>query len=148
MTEKIIHLEDLFFEVVANCWLAIKNKGKSYIAEKGFDLTFEQFIILSVLEKEEGVNLRILAQKADRDRTSITRMLDGLEKRNLVVRIGDKNDNRQKLVYLTKNGRKLVEDMGCHKEEFIKFFFEGLSRDKMKITIDFVKQVTDRVNKS
>ena len=41
----------------------------------------------------------------------MTRLIDNMEKHSLVVRIPDKSDRRQKLIYLTKKGQDLQEKL-------------------------------------
>ena len=41
----------------------------------------------------------------------MTRLIDGLEKRNLVVRTPDKIDHRQKLIYLTSKGKQFQQEL-------------------------------------
>ncbi len=42
---------------------------------------------------------------------SVTRLIDGLEKRNLVVRTPDKVDRRQKFIYLTNKGKEFQQEL-------------------------------------
>ena len=77
------------------------------ISENGFDVTVEQFSILSVLWYQDGVNQQYLADELDRDKTTIVRILNNMERNNLLVRVYDKSDKRLKRVYLTHKGKEL-----------------------------------------
>ena len=44
-----------------------------------------------------------------RDKPSITRLVDNLEKLNLVKRVASENDRRINMIYLTKQAQKLQE---------------------------------------
>ncbi len=76
-------------------------------AAAGFDVTCEQWSVIVNLGKKNGQSQQELAGLVCKDKTSITRLIDNMEKHNLVVRIPDKNDKRQKLIYLTKKGQDL-----------------------------------------
>ncbi len=76
-------------------------------AAAGYDVTCEQWSVLVHLEKKNGQSQQELAALTCKDKTSITRLIDNMENHNLVVRIPDKNDKRQKLIYLTKKGQDL-----------------------------------------
>ncbi len=78
-------------------------------AEAGHDVTSEQWRILGCLWRRDGQRQQDLANVVHKDKTSITRIIDGMEKRDLVVRIPDKLDRRQKLIYLTDKGKRLRE---------------------------------------
>jgi len=76
-------------------------------AQAGYDVTCEQWSVLINLSKKNGQSQQELVALICKDKTSITRLIDNMEKHNLVVRIPDKNDKRQKLIYTTKKGRDL-----------------------------------------
>ncbi len=75
----------------------------------GFDVTCEQWSVLVNLGKKNGQSQQDLADITCKDKTTMTRLIDNMEKHNLVVRIPDKGDRRQKLIYLTKKGRDLQD---------------------------------------
>jgi DNA-binding MarR family transcriptional regulator len=77
------------------------------LAEAGHDVTIEQWIVLTVLADENGQCQQKLADIIGIDKTSMTRMLDGLQKRNLIRRASDKKDLRFKKIFITPVGRKL-----------------------------------------
>jgi len=68
-------------------------------------------MILLLLWQEDGRSPYLLADIIVKDRAAITRLIDGLEKRNLVVRIKDRNDSRQKQVYLTPKGKAMEKEL-------------------------------------
>src|SRR5690554_1603067 len=57
-------------------------------------LTREQWSILAVLWKNDGCSQQVLAEATYRDKPSITRLIDNLEKEGYVERKADKNDRR------------------------------------------------------
>ncbi len=77
------------------------------LAEAGTGITTDQFRLLTMLWKEDGITQQQLAAQLGRDRASVTRMTDILEEQGIVTRIADKNDRRINLLYLTKKGRDL-----------------------------------------
>ena len=80
-------------------------------AQAGYDVTCEQWSVLVNLGKKNGQSQQDLAGLICKDKTSVTRLIDNMEKHSLVVRIPDKSDRRQKLIYLTKKGRDLQEKL-------------------------------------
>jgi len=79
-------------------------------AQAGHDVTSEQWRILKCLRNKDGQIQQDLADAVNKDKTSITRIIDSMEKRNLVVRIHDKHDRRQNLIYLTNKGKGIIEE--------------------------------------
>ncbi len=77
------------------------------LAEAGAGITTDQFRLLTMLWKADGITQQQLALQLGRDRASVTRMADILEGQGIVTRIPDKSDRRINLLYLTKKGRAL-----------------------------------------
>lgn len=77
------------------------------LAEAGTGITTDQFRLLTMLWREDGITQQQLAAQLGRDRASVTRMTDILEEQGIVTRISDKNDRRINLLHLTKKGRDL-----------------------------------------
>lgn len=75
----------------------------------GLSITPEQYNVLKKLWHEEGKTQIELAHHCNKDRGSITRIIDRLEKQNLIVRIPDQVDKRLNRLYLTKSGKDLKE---------------------------------------
>lgn len=71
------------------------------------EITADQFRLLTLLWKEDGIAQQKLACLLGRDRASVTRMADILENQHLITRIADKEDKRVNLLYLTKKGKEL-----------------------------------------
>src|ERR1700735_439870 len=67
------------------------------IHEQGIDLTFEMLEILSCLWKKAGVNQQELADLTLRDKSGITYLIDNLAKREIVTRVEDEKDRRNRL---------------------------------------------------
>ncbi|RMH74113.1 MAG: MarR family transcriptional regulator [Gemmatimonadetes bacterium] len=84
--------------------------GRSF-HQAGYDVTPEQWKILRNLWEQDGQSQQQLAHCSVKDKASITRLIDGLERRNLVVRIPDQHDRRQKRIYLTHRGKELQKPL-------------------------------------
>jgi DNA-binding MarR family transcriptional regulator len=126
---------------IAFTWLMFRQKGKKMLADMNYDLTFEQVFVLQILEEKDGLKLGDLADKADRERTTMSRMVDGLEKRNLAVRVPDKYDKRQKLVYLTKLGKRRNEQMVPLVDKFIETVFKGVNKKQIESTLETLRAI-------
>lgn len=90
---------------------ALSTRLQSIFTRAGLDVTSEQWMILLLLWKQDGRSPYQIADIIGKDRAGVTRLIDGLEKRNLVVRIKDKNDFRQKQVYLTAKGKAMEKEL-------------------------------------
>ena len=90
---------------------ALAMKLEKNVTEAGFDLSAPQVILLAHIEEAEGINQQTLTNHLARDKTAITRCIDSLEEKNLVVRVPDKTDRRQNMIYLTQKGKEAVPEL-------------------------------------
>jgi DNA-binding MarR family transcriptional regulator len=75
----------------------------------GLEITIEQWSVLYHLWKQDGMSQQELCNRTFRDKPSITRLIDNLEKQKLVKRMPSKEDRRINLVCLTESA-KLLQD--------------------------------------
>jgi DNA-binding MarR family transcriptional regulator len=71
------------------------------------DLTPPQFAVLSVLYCNPNIDQVELAQRLGMDRSTIADLAGRLEDRRLIKRTRDKNDQRRKVLRLTKAGESM-----------------------------------------
>ena len=80
------------------------------LADAGHDLTFSQFIAIKKLAT--GIaSVTDLARAADLNPGAMTRLLDKLEARGLLVREADPSDRRALHIHLTDAGREIWSDI-------------------------------------
>ena len=79
--------------------------------QHGHDVTAEQFAVLVSLWEKEGQAQSELAEHLAKDKTNITRILDGLERRSLIVRRPNAKDRRSYGIHLTQDGRKIKDKL-------------------------------------
>lgn len=73
----------------------------------GYDVTSEQWSILNRLWQKDGINQLEIAEITLKDNASVTRTLELMEKKGLIVRETDPDDRRNRRIYLTKAGKAL-----------------------------------------
>lgn len=91
------------------------------------DLTPEQWVILDNLSQEDGLTQTALAKKSFKNTPTISRIIDVLEKKNLIIRKADADDRRKQKVYLTTSGKNLVKKCAKEISSLRKLSWEGLS---------------------
>jgi DNA-binding MarR family transcriptional regulator len=92
---------------MAELRIYLRQHIQAKIKDQGIDLTFEMLEVMSCLWRRDGINQQEIADFTLRDKSSMTYLLDNLVKRQLVTRVEDENDRRNKLIYLTRQGQEL-----------------------------------------
>ena len=78
-------------------------------AQEDLNITTEQWTVLSCLWKEDRVTQQELCDLTRKDKPSMTRLIDNLERSKLVVRVPHATDRRVNLIHLTQYGASLRE---------------------------------------
>ena len=76
--------------------------------------------ILVELWAKDGLRQQDLAVSVIKDKATIARALDYLEEENIVVRVPDPSDKRNKRIYLTHKGKALHQQIWPHAESVVK----------------------------
>ncbi|MCC5464642.1 MarR family winged helix-turn-helix transcriptional regulator [Pelosinus baikalensis] len=109
-----------------------------------YNITAEQWAVLSRLWEEQGVTQKDLAERTGKDQPNTGRILDKLERKGLVNRIPDTQDRRIVLVFLT--------DTGCElKEKLIPIVTDVLIRAQRGIDdkdITYLKQILEKLSRN
>jgi len=96
-------------------------------------LTMPQFVLLfTINEEKEEVILKDMAEKLGKDKSAILRMIDLLEKKELVRRVVDQNDRRKNQLMVTKKGERLILEFRKIESELNGELLEGLSDADME----------------
>lgn len=72
-------------------------------------LTYTQYLVMIVLWEGDGIALKEMGKKLKLDSGTLTPLLKKLENEGLIKRMRDQKDERNLLVYLTDNGKKLIK---------------------------------------
>ena len=81
---------------------------KSFLSN-GFDLTPEQFLVMDTLWDEGVLNQQQIADSIQKDKNSVTKLLDGLEKKGFIVRTPTGTDRRSKTIVVTKQAEEIKD---------------------------------------
>lgn len=86
---------------------AIVRAYKPYL--KTLDLTYPQYLIMMVLWDQDNVNIKTLIDLTRLDSGSLTPILKRLEIKKILKRVQSTQDERVKVIQLTKQGHTLKE---------------------------------------
>ncbi len=108
---------------------------------KPFKLSHSQYNVLRILRGAGAAGLacrEIAARMISRD-PDITRLLDRLEKRRLVVRTRDEKDRRVVMVRITSEGLRILEQLDAPIEEVDRRQLEHLGERRLRSLIQLLE---------
>lgn len=104
-------LEDQLCYSIYSAGMAIQRLYKPLLDELG--LTYPQYLVLSVLWREDEQTVSALASSLALESSTLTPLLKRLETAGLITRRRNPSNERQVLVSLTAKGAALRERGGC-----------------------------------
>lgn len=137
-----------------NIILAVKNgrisEAITLLANKelkdaGYELTFEQALVVFLLNFYDGLTQRDIAISLDKDSPSITRLIDELEALKMLERKSDPKDRRAKNIYLTQKGKSVVPGIIDVTKIAFKKAFKGISDDEVNIMQSVLKRMIENM---
>jgi len=124
--------------IVAN---KMKFELEQTFQKNGYDMTAQQWMILSIVYENEGISQNELAVKSKKDKTNITRIIEKLESKNLIERIQSDNDKRVILVFATDLGKKTREGLSKLALEVIEKSTLNVSSQEQVVCIQILKKI-------
>lgn len=109
--------------------------------ENDLDITPEQWTVLLFLWEKDGVSQQELCNATFKDKPSMTRLIDNMERQNLVVRIASKSDRRTNLVYLTRQGRELEDRARNVANRTLKEALTGVTTEELRISQEVLRKI-------
>ncbi|GAB3414707.1 MarR family winged helix-turn-helix transcriptional regulator [Niabella aquatica] len=132
-----------FITGVANTAIARRLQKKFNSA--GLFLTIEQWSVLYHLWKVDGSSQQELCQATFRDKPSMTRLVDNLEKAGLVSRVASTTDRRKNLIYLTDKAKGLEETCHAFAAETVNEALAGVNAADIEVCRAVLKQVYENL---
>lgn len=124
---------------------SIRQRLNAVLSEEGFSITGEEWAILVHLWNQDGQPQQQIADTLDKDKTTLSRLLNSLERQNLVVRIPDQADRRRRLIYLTPGGQALEDEVIPVALRVLREAQAGIPPDQLATCKDVLRQIHDNI---
>ena len=142
MTEQFNFDINLIFAILnGKVSAAINRKLYRNFRLNGLEMTPEQWTVMIYLWEKDGVTQQELCNATFKDKPSMTRLIDNMERQHLVVRISDKKDRRNNLIHLTKTGKDIEPQARMVVSKTLKEALEGIEVKDLQISQDVLKKI-------
>ena len=112
------------------------------LAEKGIEeFNGAQGRILYVLFREDGVPIKTVSEKCGLAITSLTTMLERMEKNGLILREQAAVDKRKTLLFLTDKARNLEQDYIAVSEEMGDIYYQGFTAEEVEAAEEYLDRI-------
>ena len=107
--DEILKLSNQLCFPLYACGKEIVRKYKPILDK--FDLTYTQYIVLLVLWENDNLSVKEIGEKLYLDSGTLTPLIVKLEKKGIIKKKKNKDDERGLIISLTKKGQDLKEEI-------------------------------------
>lgn len=136
-----IPLDEVYIFQLDKAFKQFKKYSKDCFVQEGIDLTSDQWVLLKRISEAEGINQRELARVSFREPASVTRTLDILQKKGLVLRKEGKEDRRVYELFLSEEGKVYLEKLLPIAKDIRAKGVEGISEKEVQQLTNLLEKV-------
>ncbi len=130
----------------------VHNRFKQYITaffqEEGYNLTPEQFLVMDAIWDEGKMSQQKIADTIFKDKNSVVKLLDGLEKKNLVRRVANKDDRRQNLIEITPHAKEIQQNVTDIAINAVDLIIKDIPKQDLHIFIKVLTKMAENMNEN
>jgi MarR family transcriptional regulator for hemolysin len=112
---------------------------------KGRGTTRAQWIVLFRLRQQEGLSQVDLADVLELQPISLVRLLDRLVEHGLLERRPDPRDRRANRLFLTANGRQLVDDLDSLRDSIASDVLQDVPVNAIETSLGTLRDIKERI---
>lgn len=124
---------------------AIARRLQKNFKQHGIDITIEQWSVLYHLWKRDGLSQQELCNATFRDKPSITRLVDNLEKLKLVKRVASVEDRRINMICLSEAADSLRDQTMEMANQTLNEALGGVSAEEIETCKSVLQRVYDNL---
>lgn len=124
-------------------------KLKQFLAAKlrqtGVPLTPEQFMLIDLLWNEGEMSQQQLADQLQKDKNSVTKLVDAIERKGFVIRRQNMQDRRSNTLVLTEKANELKPGAKQKGISILDQMLEGISEEELRSFLVTLKKLNDNM---
>lgn len=124
----------------------IRKKGREIL--KDFNITIPQFTALQILINNEEMTIGELSQKMALACSTITDLIDRMERNELVIRKRDEKDKRVVRIEVLPKGHQIVEKVLEERVKFLDSKMKGLTEEQKLSLNEGLKALYDAMQEN
>ena len=140
-----LHTDEAFTILTGKISNAINRTFLRTFAREGVNITTEQWSVLACLWKEDSLTQQAICNLTGKDKPSMTRLIDNLEKSNLVIRIPDNFDRRINKIQLTTEGKTLQFKATEIVQTIASNTLQGISSEELDVCRKVLKKIMQNI---
>ena len=131
---------------IAGCKL--KQYTAAMLRQHNIDLTPEQFLLIDLLWNQGPMSQLDIADQMQKDKNSITKLVDAIERKGYVVRQQNPNDRRSNTIVLTDLGNSLKDNAKTKGISILNTMLEGISEEELNSFLETLDKLCSNMSVS
>ena len=145
----IVDLPDCPYYLMSRATLVVTSALKKGFAAEGVDRMKPAYLAaLLSLWTEDGLKVVDLGRRAGLETSTMTGLLDRMERDGLVTRDADPDDRRAHLIHLTEKGHKVRKPILKVVDQVINNVFDGIPEDELDRMKELFRTVLANAHKA
>ena len=116
------------------------------LSRNDINLTPEQYLVMDILWDAETLSQQAIADIIQKDKNSVTKFIDSLEKKGLVYRTVNKKDRRVNDIIVTEEGMKLKVPTTEVAINLMRKVLKDIKEEDLMVFDKVVNQIKDNID--
>lgn len=129
--------------LLSKALMVFKSQLASEFKSRKAELTFEQFVILHLVDGNCNLIQQDLANQLQKDKSIIVRQVNGLIGKKLLTRLPNHEDKRKKNLILTDSGFEIFKQMRVIAFELTQKLLSGITNYEVEIFREVLDKIID-----
>ena len=112
------------------------------------DLTPEQFLLIDLLWNQGPLSQQELADQLQKDKNSVTKLVDAAERKGFVIRQQNPSDRRSNTIILTELALSLKDDAKTKGIFILDQMLNGISEDELNAFLGTLAKLCDNMEEA
>lgn len=125
----------------------LKQYTTQMLRHNNVGLTPEQFLLMDLLWNQGPSSQQNLADNMQKDKNSITKLVDALEKKGLVARERNSDDRRSNTVVLTQTGSAMKDEAKEAGISMLDKMLDGISDKELRKFLKTLGKMSDNMDR-
>jgi len=102
--------DNIYFQIELTA-RRIRQYGQNVLKAHGVNITIEQWLVLNVINENKTINQVSIGEKLVKDKPTISRMVNLLEKQEFIIKNVSSEDSRKVELTISKKGEELINNL-------------------------------------
>lgn len=126
----------------------MKQYTSAMLKQYDLGLTPEQFLLVDILWNQGPMSQQSLANNMQKDKNSVTKLVDALEKKSFIARRKNPNDKRSNIIVLTPKGEQMKQEAKQVGISMLDKVLAGISEEELRNFLNTLDKLSENMSQS